>query len=179
MKKLIFILFTYLLITSCATSPSTLIPQSFTANSNNGMLVGTIAIENKKPIFNQYFFHYLGELDKSISTNRMITIRPEQMTSMKFKPDFFDENKAVYYFLITEVQGKYKFTTLRLHENGGYIQSQGEIPMNITFHIEKGKVKYLGEIYFNYANNAVRLYNKKERDIPKFKEKYPNLIIEQ
>lgn len=178
MKKLILILFVYSLISSCSTSPSVLIPQSLNKNSNNGMLVGTIAIENKKPIFNQYFFHYLGNNDKSISTKRMITIRPEQMVAMKFKPDFFDENKAVYYFSITEVQGKYKFSSLRLHNNGGFIQSIGDIPMNITFHIEKGKVKYLGEIYFNYSNRAVRLYEKRERDIPKFKEKFPNLIIE-
>ncbi|MGK4567883.1 hypothetical protein [Flavobacterium sp. 3HN19-14] len=68
---------------------------------------------------------------------------------------------------------------MRLHENGGYYQSQAEIPMNFAFHIEKGKVKYIGELYFNYQNNAVRLYDKRERDIPKFKENFPNLIIEQ
>ncbi|WP_445454507.1 hypothetical protein [Flavobacterium sp. 25HG05S-40] len=177
MKNLTLFLFASLFLVSCATAPSALIPQSFSSNSNDGMIIGTIAFENKKPIFNQYFFHYLGENDKSISTSKMITIRPEQMVAMKFKPDFFDENKAVYFFSITEVQGKYRFTTLRLHENGGYIQSHGQVPINIDFKIEKGKVKYLGEIYFNYSYGTLKLNDEKERDIQKFKEKYPNLNI--
>ncbi len=177
MKNLFLTLFASLLIISCATSPSTLIPESLNSNSENGIIVGTIAFENKKPIFNQYFFHYLGENDKSITTRKMITIRPEQMVFMMFKPDFFDESKAVYYFSITEKQGEYRFTTLRLHENGGYIQSQIEVPMNIDFKIERGKVKYLGEIYFSYGGQILKLNDKKERDIPKFKEQYPNLNI--
>lgn len=179
MRRLFFTLLACIFLTACATSPSLLIPQTLDKKSpNSGMLVGTIAIENERPIFNQYFLHYLGATDKSISTFRMITVRPGQMTAMKFKPDFFDENKAVYFFSITEAEGKYKFTTLRLHENGGYFQSEAEIPMNVAFHIEKGKVKYLGELYFKYSNNAVRLFNKRERDIPKFKEQFPNLVIE-
>jgi hypothetical protein len=170
-------LFVFVVLISCATSPSTLIPQSFNSDSENGIIVGTIAFENKKPIFNQYFFHYLGENDKSITTRKMITIRPEQMVAMKFKPDFFDNTKAVYFFSITEKEGDYRFATLRLHANGGYVQSHGQVPINIDFKIEKGKVKYLGEIYYNYSEGILKLNNKRERDILKFNEKYPNLNI--
>ncbi len=173
----IFLLPILLLFASCATTPSATIPTNF-SSSTQGMLVGTIAIENKKPIFHQYFFHYLGENDKDITIKKMLTIRPEQMLKMKFKPDFAENNKAIYFFSITENAGKYHFSTLRLHENGGYIQNVMKVPMDINFTIEKGKVKYIGEIYFNYNKRLILLNDESQRDLVKFKEKYPALQIE-
>ena len=166
------------ILISCATTPSTLIPQSFSPKSEQGVIVGTIAIENEKPIFNQYFFHYVDIKDFKIGINKMIIVRPEQTIKMKFVPDFIDGKKAVYYFSITQNPGDYEFTVLRLHANGGFIQSEAHVPMEIPFKVEKGKVKYLGEIYFNYNLGILQLMDKKERDIQKFNEKYPNLTIE-
>ena len=167
-----------LILVSCAMSPSLLIPQSLPSNSSQGMIVGTIAFENQKPIFNQYSFYYIGKQDKKRSVDRMIAIRPEQLVKMKFDPDFYDDTKAVYYFSITENVGEYKFSMLGLFENGGAVQGHGQVPMDINFKIEKCKIKYLGEIYFNYRENKLILNDLRERDIPKFKERYPNLKVE-
>jgi len=177
-KSLLLIPFILFVLISCATTPSTLMPQRFPSNSERGVIVGTIAIENEKPIFNQYFFHYVNIKDFRIGINKMITVRPEQTIKMKFKPDFVDDTKAVYYFSIIQNPGDYEFTVLRLHANGGFIQSEAHVAMEIPFKVEKGKVKYLGEIYFNYNQGILQLVDKKERDIKKFNEKYPNLTIE-
>lgn len=178
MRKILLILTLGIIINSCATLPSTKIPQTFSTNNENGMIIGSIAFNKEKPIFNGYFFYYVGEEIKKITARKGISIKPEQMSKMKFKPDFFDGNKAVYYFSIIEPEGEYTFSNFRIHENGGFVQSTGDIPINIEFKIKKGKVKYLGEIYVNYNNSLVELNNQRKRDLVKLKEKFPNLKIE-
>ena len=56
--------------------------------------------------------------------------------------------------------------------------NQLDIPIDIEFKIEKGKVKYLGEIYVDYNQSLIELNDEKKRDLIKLKEKYPNLNIE-
>ena len=182
MKKLLALFLILLLFTSCATTTATKIPQhfeSFTESFNEGMVVGTFAFENKKPIYNGYFYHYKAEGDRKLRQHRMLTIRPHQIWKMKYEPDFTDNTKAVYLFSIKDVGGKYALTLLRLHSNKGYISVSYEVPLeNLDFTIEKGKVKYLGEIYFNSKKRTVSFSDQKERDLPKFKERFPNLTIE-
>jgi len=178
MKKILSLFLITLLFTSCATTTATKIPQYF-ESSTQGMIVGTFAIENEKPIFNQYFYHYQAEGEKKFRQRRMLTIRPEQIVRMKFHPDFTENNKAIYFFSITELEGKYAFTLLRLHKNGGFIQETKKIPLqNLDFTIEKGKIKYLGEIYFNYRKGILFLSDQKERDLPLFKARFPELRVE-
>lgn len=142
------------------------------------MIVGSIAFKNEKPIFNGYMFYYTGDGIEKISVRKMVRINPEQMVKMKFKPDFFDGEKAVYYFSIQEPEGSYEFSNFRIHENGGYIQSTTDTPIDIEFQIEKGKVKYIGEIYVDYNQSFIGLNDETERDSKKLSEKFPNLKIE-
>ena len=136
------------------------------------MVIAAISIENEKPLFNSYILTYRGP------KNGYIRINPEQTIKMKFHPDFFDQNKAVYYFSITGTPGNYKFTELGLFRNTGYVQSTRSANIDFDFEIEKGKVKYVGEIYFNYKKQLILLNDEKERDIPKLKSLFPNLPIE-
>ncbi len=96
---------------------------------------------------------------------------------MKFKSDFYDGDKAVYFFSVQESEGQYTFSNFRIHENGGYTQSSADIPIDIDFEIEKGKVKYLGEIFVDYNQSLIELNDESKRDLVKLKEKFPNLII--
>ena len=178
MRKTILILTLGILINACATLPSTKIPQSFNPNNNSGMIIGSIAFKNEKPIFNGYMFYYTGKGIERITANKMVRINPEQMAKMKFKPDFHDGNKAVYYFSIQEPEGEYSFSNFRIHENGGFVQSTGDIPIDIKFKIERGKVKYIGEIYVDYNQSLIELNDERNRDLIKLKEKFPNLKIE-
>ena len=172
MKKLLQLTI-FTVFVSCATLPSDNIPQSFSNESEEGMILGTISFENEKPIFNGYTFYYSG-LNK---TNR-IQINPEQTIKMKFKPNFFDNEKAVYFISISGIPGDYKFTTLHFFSNGGYFTSTRTAPINVEFKIEKGNVKYIGEIYVNYNRQQIQLNNQRERDLPKLKEMFPGLNVE-
>jgi len=181
MKKLLSFLrgiSTLLVISSCANLPSTNIAQIYTPLNNQGMVIGALSFKNEKPIFNAYSLFYTGENITDLSIKNRIYITPEQMVKMKFKPDFFDNEKAVYYFSITEKEGQYTFSSFSVFMNGGYIQKNGSVPINIPFKIEKNKVLYIGEIYVDYNKNKIILVDKKDRDIPRLKAKYPNLKIE-
>ncbi|MGB1000199.1 MAG: hypothetical protein ACPG4W_08165 [Flavobacteriales bacterium] len=178
MRKIILILTIGILINGCATLPSTKIPQSFNSTDNSGMIIGSIAFKNEKPIFNGYTFYYTGNGIEKISAKKAVRIIPEQMVKMKFKPDFYDGDKAVYYFSIQEPEGEYSFSNFQIFNNGGFIQSTRDIPINIEFIIEKGKVKYLREIYVDYNQSLIELNDEKNRDLMKLKEKFPNLKIE-
>lgn len=181
MKKLLLFLggiSTLLLITSCANLPSTNIPQNFTPLNNEGMVIGALSFKNEKPIFNGYSLYYTGENITDLKIKNRIYITPEQMVKMKFKPDFFDNEKAVYYFSITEKEGQYNFSYFSTFINGGYIQKNGSVPINIPFKIKKTKVLYIGEVYVDYNNHKIILIDKKDRDIPRLKEKFPNLKID-
>ncbi len=178
MKKVFLLLLIITLFTSCSTTTATAIPQYF-ESPFDGMVVGTLAFENKKPIFNKYIYRYQAEGDRKIRKHRVLIIRPHQIWKIKFEPDFTDKTKAVYLFAIREARGKYTFTYLKLNSNYGYASITHEIPLeHLGFTIEKGKVKYIGEIYYDSQTNTVSISDQKERDLPEFKERFPNLIIE-
>ncbi|WP_321372849.1 hypothetical protein [uncultured Draconibacterium sp.] len=178
MRKHYLIILLGLLINSCATLPSLKIPQSFNPNDSEGVIIGAIAFKNEKPIFHGYSFYYTGNGITKINENNMVRIVPESTVKMKFKPDFFDGDKAVYYFSIQEPEGQYAFSNFKIFDQGIYVSSTKNIPMDIKFNIEKGKVKYLGEIYVDYNQSLIKLNNEKERDIKKMNEQFPNLKID-
>jgi len=178
MKQFLLLLSVAFLL-SCASQPSAKIPTTFDSDSSDGMVIGTIAFKNEKPIFNGYLFYYAGKDDTKITHNKMISISPEQVVAMKFNPNFYDQEKAVYYFSITQPPGDYKFVNLGIFENGGFIQSNQHLPMNIEFNIEKGKIKYLGEIYVDYRKQSVMLTDQESRDLPKINTAFPQLKIEK
>jgi hypothetical protein len=165
-------------IQSCATLPSQYIPKTFEPENENGMLIGSIAIKNEKPIFNGYMFYYTGTGIDRITPNKMIRINPEQIVKMKFKPDIFVEDLAIYFFSIQEPPGSFSFSNFRIFENGGYIQSSADIPTDISFELQEGKVTYLGEIHVDYNKGLIELRNQRERDLEILSEMFPNLTIE-
>lgn len=179
MNKILALIIIFLITTSCATLPSNNIPQEINTYSNDGMIVGTMSFKNEKPIFNSYLYFYTGEDIDNFYVQKSVRINPSQTVKMKFKPDFFDNEKAVYFFAIKEKNGKYQFTTFRVFSNGGLSNSTLDLPINIDFNIEKGKVKYFGELFFDYKNGKLSLSNQSSRDLPLLKNKFPNLNIEE
>lgn len=86
--------------------------------------------------------------------------------------------KRCIFFSIIQPPGDYNFVSLGIFENGGYILSHQFIPLNINFNIEKGKVKYFGEIYVDYRNQSILFSDQKDRDIPKINNEFPYLKID-
>lgn len=181
MKKIIFIVVTTLILNSCATLPSKTIPINFDANNSNGLVIGAITFDKKtKKIYNSYSFYYskIGGKEYDSPKKNKIKINPEQTYWMQFKPDFFEDNKAVYYFSIDREDGDYEFYAISLFENNvSYSQSQ-VIRIKIPFSIKKGKVNYLGEIYLD-KDNKLEFSNKSDRDLPKLNQLFPSLKIEK
>ena len=180
MKKIILIVVVALIFNSCATLPSETIPTNYNSNNSNGLVIGAITFDKKaKKIYNSYSFYYskIGGTEYDSPKKNKIKINPEQTYWMKFKPDFFDENKAVYYFSLDREDGDYEFYAISLFENGAsYSQSQ-VIRIQIPFSIKQGKVNYLGEIYLD-KDNKLEFSNKSERDLPKLNQLYPTLRID-
>lgn len=180
MRKIIFVIMSIILLNGCATLPSKKIPKNYEPINSNGLVIGAIAFDkNAKKIYNGYSFYYSkieGEEYDNPKKNK-IKINPEQTLFVEFKPDFFDDNKAVYYFSIDREDGDYEFYAISLFENNvSYSQSQ-LIKVRIPFSIKKGKIKYLGEIYLN-ENNGLKFTNKADRDFPWLNELFPLLVIE-
>ena len=151
---------------------------------NEGMIVGTISLENRTLVPPRKFFAYKAEKLPFTENKKTIDSLAKSGHYEDFygsvviqseDGDFFDEKKAIYYFTIVKPAGNYHFYNLRIFLNTGYMQSTQLIPLNIPFEIEKGKVNYLGEIKYNVKNGTVEVINKIERDRLKFKEKFPEI----
>lgn len=177
-KRLSSLLLIGMVFYSCGTLPSISIPKSYTSKSQKGVIVGSIAFKNEKPIFNGYIFYYTGKGFENITASKIVRIDPEQAFKMKFKPDFFDGDKAVYLFSIQEPEGDYNFATMRIVNMGVATHSTVDIPIDISFNIEKGKVKYLGELYFDLNQSGIQFSDERVRDLNKLNEKFPDLKIE-
>ncbi len=170
-----------LIFNACATLPSKTIPINYNENNNNGLVIGAITFDKKaKKIYNSYSFYYskIGGKEYDTPKKNKIKINPAQTYWMMFKPDFFDNNKAVYYFSVDREDGDYEFYAISLFENNvSYSQSQ-VMRIKIPFSIKKGKVNYIGEIYLDKDNN-IEFSNKSERDLSKLNLLFPTLKIEK
>ncbi len=181
MKKLFSSFLLCLILSGCGSSPSKNIPQYFDAKEPQGLIVGTIAIKNEKPIYNRYHLHYgiKGQVDNK-DQERMITINSDVTVFPKLKPDFFEGDKAVYYFAVKESVGKYAFSYFSLFYNDGYMQSTEKINVEgVSFISVPGKITYVGQIELDYRNQVIKLVDKSERDLPNLKEKYSNIDWKQ
>lgn len=175
-KTLFYLLFALFVITSCANLPSQKIPKNFNQDDNEGLVIGAFSIKNEKPIFNGYGLHYTStDFQEKLTVNNRVWIVPEQMISMKLKPDFFDGEKGVYYFAFKKPPGNYTFQLVSLFVNGGMFTENSSIPINFPFKVEKGKITYVGEIYLDYRQRSVVQNFTNERDFPKLKEKFPSI----
>jgi hypothetical protein len=181
MKKIISIFLISLIFNGCATLPSKNIPNIYNENNDNGLIIGAITFDKKaKKIYNSYSFYYSKVEVKEYDDPKKnkIKINPEQTYWMQFKPDFFDNEKAVYYFSIDREDGDYEFYAISLFENGVSFSQSQVIRITIPFSIKKGKVNYIGEIYLN-KDNKLEFSNKSDRDLVKLNQLYPTLKIEK
>lgn len=178
MKKL----FTLLILTITLISCKTLAVENAdekVSEKKNGMIVGTISIENRRNIVQWHTFLYAND-----SIVKMIDegLRPRygwrehEIVLKKRKGDFQEGDKWIYMFQILKPEGQYKFHSIELFLNSGYMQSTQSMRIDIPFEVEPGKVKYLGEISLNVKSGRVELTDKIERDRIKFK-KFPYIVF--
>lgn len=169
-------LLVFQILQSCIAIPSTKIPEAYNINNREGLVIGAISIENKKPIYNSYSIKFRGVNNDFES---WIYIMPAQLTKMKLLPDFFDDDYGVHLFALQLPPGDYEFYEMVFFSNSGYIQSTRTMGnFNLDFKSEANNISYIGEFKVSPYNilTFTEVEDKYERDLGYLKDKHPNIL---
>jgi hypothetical protein len=158
MKSRIGILFLFILMALGCSSPSKKLKTTFSESNNEGMIVGTVCIENKT--YNGYTFVYTDAIPAIADYANF----SDSFTYKNSPGDFKEKGKTYYLFSIVKPQGNYKFAKIKISDNTRQEQSQFEIPLNMNFSIEKGKTTYYGQLTVNTQEKKYTVENKLDRD---------------
>lgn len=169
MKSKIGILYLLTLIFAGCSAPSKKLKTTFNESNNEGMIVGTVCIENKT--YNGYTFIYTDAIPAVSDYANM----SDSFTYKNSPGDFKEKNKTYYLFSIVKPQGNYKFAKLKINDNTRQEQSQFEIPLDMKFTIEKGKTTYYGQVTVNTQQKKFTVENKLDRDKIWFAQKAPKI----
>ena len=177
-QYLLFLL-TMLFLNSCVSVklPSKEIPKDIEMSNDEGIVIGAISID-KRNYTNGAYFYYGNEYGSEDDKPGIVSIVPPQTWYVHFEPDLFDGDKAVHYFKIKRKLGKYQFFARRTFKNGYQAAETITYEINMPFEIEKGKIKYIGEINCK-RDQSYEINDKSERDIPKLKQMFPTINIEK
>jgi hypothetical protein len=164
-----------ILLIGCAATPE--LPEKIMQadlNQNLGFMIGSFSRNKSAEQFNGYSF-YFRDLDNKKS--KRIYMAPEAVYKIKFKDDF-SNNKvggALFGFVLPE--GNYEFYNFNLFNQGGIYQSDtsAKHDFSIPFTINSNKINYVGEIKFSATPSIFSMSNQKDRDLPLFKKKFPDL----
>jgi hypothetical protein len=170
MKSKISLLGILFLIISGCSAPSKNLKTTFNESNDEGMIVGTICIENKT--YNGYTFVCIDS-KPAVADYANIS---EDLTFKNSPGDFKEKGKTYYLFSIVKTQGKYKFSKIKIFDNTRESQSQFEIPLNLAdFEIQKGKTTYFGQLTINTQEKKYTVVNQSERDKSWFNKKAPQI----
>lgn len=183
MKKIIFLIAIVPFLNGCVSLPSETTKTFMDESKKEGMIVGTISLEDRKSIASGHYFYYANDSIKNkLALKEYDAIMAYNSTKWKYgiiirnsEGDFTEDKKWGYMFTIVKPEGKYNFYEIEIFLNSGYMQSTWKIPINLPFEIEAGKVKYIGEINLKVKKGELNIIDKIERDRMKFKEKFPNI----
>ena len=167
MKYLKFLLIVIAFSFSSCVVPSDSIRTYINHNNSEGMIVGTICLENKK--FDGYYFKYYNE----ISTGDFIY--SGEIKILGGISDYKIGKKRYYLFNIVKPKGNYKFSEIVLFLNTGYMQSSRSVEISLPFEIKENETNYIGEIKLNTKEGIFELNNLIESDRKWFKEKFKKI----
>lgn len=175
------LLFTAIILTACSSASTDKAPETFTATSNNGLAIGTITFEGDTPVNDIYRFFYKAQSgDKKFMKRNAgkIIINGRANKESGFNGDF--NNKKTYLYIIEREPGTYAFTQYNYldHLGANGMVSSSKL-FAIPFEIKKGEITYVGEMaYKDMAEKGTpRIFvaDYYTRDLPEFKNKYPNI----
>lgn len=153
--KFYIVSFLSILVLGCSTASQKM---QKTINLGEGMIVGTICIENRT--HNSYTFSYANDIP-SVNDYPM---GQESFTYKDVRPDFKEKAKSYFLFSINKPKGNYKFFKLRIFKNTSDKISTVEIPINMKFQVEEGKTTYFGQMNVNVKKKIYTVENNIERD---------------
>ncbi len=168
---------------SCATTPPNLLSSPIDNTKKEGMIVGTISLEDLKSWTSNITFIYVS--DTIIKDKKNIPIKdlsnfPNfsiEGNMSPFRGNIQENGKNIYLFSITKPEGNYIFFAIRQFLNSGYVQSERIIPLKYPFHIKQGKTTYLGEINIRLQASEAKILNSLEKDRKYFQQVYPHIVF--
>ena len=187
MNKKILVLGLVGLFISCVSIPSSRMESNMSSFKKEGMITGTLSLQDKR-ILSEYTLDYV-QIESGTDKNKFVDIINTKKTNFVYNTgeikfgyssgDFKVDGKDVYLFNIVQPAGKYRIYQLKtFHNSTSQLYQYTKImPMDVTFEIEEGKIKYLGEIIIQLKEQNVKLINNIERDRIKFIEKNSNIIF--
>ena len=146
-------------------------------SEEEGVVIGALTMDKHNYTNGASFYYGIAEAKKGDKLEA-IRIVPPQTFYVHFEPDLFDGDKAVHYFKIKKPKGKYRFYARTTFKNGVQYAETITYELNVPFEIEKGKIKYIGEINCK-RDQSYEVNDQSERDLPKLKEMFPTINIEK
>jgi hypothetical protein len=169
MKSKLGILTLLTLVFAGCSSPSKNLKTTINESNNEGMIVGTICIENKT--YNGYTFVYTDALPAVADYPNF----SDEFSYKNSSGDFKEKGKTYYLFSIVKPEGNYKFAKIKIFDNTRQEQAKWDIPIDMRFTIEKGKTTYYGQLTVNTQEKKYTLENKLDRDRIWFNQKAPKI----
>ncbi len=170
MKKIILFIAVAALLFGCSTQKVN-IPTDYNKENGEGMIVGTICIENKN--YSEYTFVYCDDIPA-------VADYPNEKDKFSLQyamPHFVVDKKAYFLFSIPKPVGKYKFYKVHVFDTTNQEVKQFDVPMNTKFEVVKGKTTYLGQINVNIKtkDSDFSVSDQADRDRAWFAEKVPQI----
>ncbi|WP_298392414.1 hypothetical protein [Flavobacterium sp.] len=159
-----------LILFGCS-SPSKNLKTSYSEINEEGMIVGTICIENKT--YSGYTFVYTDNLTA-------VADYANQSDEIVYKNsfgDFREKGKTYFLFSIVKPKGEYKFAKIKIYDNSRERQTTFDIPLDHKFTVEKGKTTYYGQLTINTQEKKYNVVNNLDRDREWFKKKAPQIQL--
>ena len=187
MKKILLLLSISNLVVSCVSIPSSRMEKKMSSFKKEGMIAGTLSLEDKRSL-SKYTLRFV-QIQSGVEKNKFVDVFNTKKTNFAYnvgeikfgysEGDFKENGNDVYLFNIIKPSGKYRIFELETFHNSGSQLSQysKRMPMDITFEIVEGEIKYLGEINISLKDQNVKLINNFKRDRMKFTEKNTAIIF--
>ena len=169
MKSKFTLLSLLLLVVIGCSAPSKNLQTTFDESKNEGMIVGTVCIENKT--YNGYTFAYTDLVPSNFDYGNI----NGEFAYKNSSGDFKEKGKTYYLFSIVKPAGKYKFSKIKIYDNTRQEQSTWDVPLEMNFEIEKGKTTYFGQLTVNTQEKKYTIENKLDRDKTWFNQKAPQI----
>jgi hypothetical protein len=179
--KIAYILLPILiLLTGCKSAPADVTTAGFTPSTEKGIAIATLTFEGDRPVNDTYRFFYNAQSgDKAFKKRNAgkVVVNGREIKD-SFNGDF--NNKKTYLIVIEREPGTYAFTQYSFLDRKG---SNGMVSSSklfaIPFEIKKGAIKYLGEMSYKdiAEKGSPRIFvaDYYSRDLPEFKNKFPNV----
>jgi len=169
MKSKIILFVAAALVLSGCSGPKVKIQETYNKDAGEGMVVGTLCIENKN--YTDYTFKYSDDvpsINDYPNDSNMFTIQYGM-------PHFVVNKKAYFLFSIVKPAGKYKYYRVQALNYVGQEVKKLDVDMDIKFDVVPGKTTYLGQINVNVDKKEFSVEDQIERDRTWFAKKVPQI----